>query len=95
TRPADFVRPPLEHAKVMERSLRRWPNAYAALKRRYIRYNQDVAAVKKLEEEGKALLVAPADISGMSTLTRDKAAIQRLYRMGYDQGERIERFARR
>lgn len=95
TRPADYVRPPMEHARLMERSMRRWPNVYAALKRRYIRYNQDVAAVKKLEEAGKALLVAPADISGMSTLTRDRAAIQRLYRMGYDQGERIERFARR
>jgi predicted patatin/cPLA2 family phospholipase len=89
TRPADYVRPPLEHQSAMEKMLRSWPDAYAALKRRYVRYNQDVQAVKDLEQEGKALLVAPSDIAGMSTLTRDKAAIQRLYDMGYAQGERI------
>jgi len=94
TRPADFVRPPLEHQKAMERMLRQWPNAYAALKRRYIRYNRDVEAVKELEREGKALLAAPTDIEGMSTLTRNKAAVERLYRMGYDMGERVLRFAR-
>ncbi len=94
TRPVDFVRPPLDHQKMMERALRRWPNAYAALKRRYVRYNQDIAAVKELEKAGKALVVGPSDISGMSTLTRNKAAVERLYHMGYDQGEKIERFVR-
>ena len=89
TRPAGYLRPPLEHEQVMEKALRRWPNAYAALKRRSVRYNLDVAAVKELEKEGKALLVAPASIGGMSTLTRDKEAVERLYRMGYEQGQRI------
>ncbi len=86
TRPADFVRPPLTHQRALEKALHKWPAAFAALKRRYIRYNQDVAAVKEMEQTGKALLVAPSDIAGMSTLTRNKAAVERLYRMGYDQG---------
>ena len=89
TRPANYLRPPLAHPEVMERALRRWPNAYGALLRRSARYNRDVDAVKAMEREGRALLVAPADIAGMSTLTRDKAAVERLYRMGYRQGERI------
>lgn len=92
TRPADYLRPPLEHREVLEKALRRWPNTYAALVRRSIRYNQDVAAVKALEQEGKALLVAPSDIGGMDTLTRDKAAVERLYHMGYDQGPRVLEF---
>lgn len=92
TRPADYLRPPLERAEMMETAMRNWPNAYGALLRRSVRYNTDVAAVKKLEQEGKALLVAPADIGGMSTLTRDKAAVERLYHMGYDQGDRIMAF---
>lgn len=95
TRPADYVRPPQDHQKAMERALRRWPNAFAALKRRYVRYNQDVAAVKKMEQEGKALLVAPSDIAGMSTLTRDKEAIRRLYDMGYAEGPRVLAFAQK
>ena len=93
TRPAHYRRPILDHRDAMEAALRDWPNAYSALLRRSIRYNRDVAAVKELEKEGKALLVAPGDIAGMSTLTRDKEAIERLYHMGYDQGGRILDFA--
>lgn len=95
TRPAGFRRPPLEHQHAMEKMMRRWPNAYAALKRRAARYNRDIDAVKELEKEGRALLVAPSDIQGMSTLTRDKEAIKRLYDMGYQKGERVLEFARR
>lgn len=92
TRPAGYLRPPLDHREVMEKALRRWPNAYGALLRRAPRYNRDVEAVKELEREGKALLIAPADISGMATLTRDREAVERLYHMGYAQGPRLMDF---
>lgn len=93
TRPAHYCRPMLDHREAMEVALHDWPGTYSALLRRSIRYNRDVAAVKELEKEGKALLVAPRDISGMSTLTRDKDAILRLYQMGYDQGPKVLEFA--
>jgi len=92
TRPADYLRPPLEHQDMMEKALRNWPNAYGALLRRAARYNRDVAAVKELEKEGKALLIAPSDIQGMSTLKRDRAAVERLYHMGYADGEKVLAF---
>ena len=92
TRPAGYRRPLLEHRGMLEKALRDWPNAYSALLRRSARYNRDVAAVKELERAGKALLVAPADIGGMSTLTRDKEAMERLYQMGYEQGPRVLEF---
>ena len=76
----------------METALGRWPNTYSALLRRSIRYNRDVAAIREMEREGKALLAAPSDIGGMATLTRDKAAVERLYHMGYDEGPRILKF---
>ena len=95
TRPADYLRPSLDHPEVMEKALRRWPNTYGALIRRSARYNRDVAAVKELEKEGRALLIAPADIGGMATLTKDKEAVERLYHMGYEQGHRIMEFVER
>lgn len=94
TRPADYRRPALAHEDVMKAMLRRHPATYAALLRRAARYNRDVAEVKKLAQQGKALLVAPSDITGMATLTRDKEAIERLYHMGYDQGPQVLEFAR-
>ena len=42
--------------------------------------------------EGKALVVAPSDIAGMATLTKDRAAVERLYHMGYEQGPKIMEF---
>lgn len=89
TRPAEFCRPLLGHDAAMGRMLRKWPKAYAALKRRPVRYNTDVAAVKAMETEGKALLISPSDIGKMSTLTRDKAAVERLYQMGYADGKKV------
>ena len=93
TRPAGYRRPMLDHREAMETALHDWPGTYSALLRRSIRYNRDVAAVKELERAGKALLVAPSDIAGMSTLTRDREAIERLYQMGYDQGPKVLEFA--
>ena len=95
TRPVDYLRPLLDHREVMEKAMSRWPLAYAALLRRGARYNRDIEAVKELEREGKALLVGPADIGGMGTLTKDKAAVERLYHMGYEQGPRILEFIAR
>ncbi len=95
TRPVDYLRPLLDHREVMEKAMSRWPLAYAALLRRSVRYNRDIEAVKELEREGKALLVGPADIGGMGTLTKDKAAVERLYHMGYEQGPRILEFIAR
>lgn len=92
TRPVDYLRPPLDHREMMEKALRRWPNAYGALLRRSARYNRDVAAVQELEREGKALVIAPSDIGGMATLTKDREAVERLYHMGYAQGPRLMEF---
>ena len=89
TRPADFVRPPLEHHGAMKALLRRWPNTMEALEVRYLRYNGAVAEVKALEAQGKALLLAPDSIAGMETLTKDETAVQRLYQKGYKDGEKI------
>ena len=95
TRPGDYLRPPLDHQEVLEKALGRWPLTYAALLRRSARYNRDVAAVKEMEKEGKALLIAPADIGDMRTLTKDREAVERLYHMGYEQGHRIMEFVER
>ena len=95
TRPAEFCRPLLGHDAMMGRMLRKWPNTYAALKRRSVRYNTDVAAIKAMEARGKALLVGPSDIGDMGTLTRDKAAVERLYQMGYADGKRVLEFVER
>ena len=92
TRPSDFVRPPLGHLPAARFSLRAYPKALEALTHRHEKYNQAVAEVKELERQGKALLLAPADIDGMSTLKRSEFAMERLYGYGYQDGAKIAAF---
>ncbi|WP_186564614.1 patatin-like phospholipase family protein [Lawsonibacter celer] len=92
TRPRDFVRGPQKPMRVAQRALRRYPKALESLKQRHIRYNEAVSELKRLEAEGKALLLAPADIDGMSTLTRNEMAMERLYGYGYQDAAKIAGF---
>ena len=48
-----------------------------------------------MPKQGKALLLAPADIEGISTLRRNGLAMDRLYGYGYQDGARLEAFLAR
>ncbi len=53
------------------------------------RYNDAVEYAKQLEKEGRLLIVAPDDISGVDTTKRSKEALLRLYCKGYADGGAI------
>ena len=40
--------------------------------------------MKKLEEEGKLLVIEPKDCFGVDTLTRDREQMKKLYDEGYE-----------
>ena len=44
---------------------------------------------KKLRDEGKVLIVSPESIGKMSTLTKDKEALDMLYKTGYADAKKI------
>lgn len=92
TRPRDFRRPPLKYTRAMAAAMRAYPRAWDALQRRHEVYNRQVAEVKELEREGRALLLAPADIEGMSTLRHNELAMERLYGYGYQDGKKAAAF---
>lgn len=48
--------------------------------------------VKELEKDGKALILAPKDIEGMTTLKRDRDAMEKLYSYGVSDAEKIRDF---
>ncbi len=54
------------------------------------RYNEQVTAAKEWEKEGKVLIVSPDDTEGVSTLSKEREALDRLYRKGYRDGARIK-----
>ena len=63
---------------------KKYPKAAEGLSCRYRLYNEGVLLAKKLEKEGKALIIAPDDCCGVDTLKRTKESLEALYKKGYN-----------
>lgn len=92
TRPRDFIRTPKKDERRAKLLRRKYPRTAENLQRRAERYNTEVALAKTYEEKGKALIIAPDDIAGLDTLTKDKAVLEQLYDKGYRDAAAIPDF---
>lgn len=92
TRPRDYYRDSKDDeisAKLLERHC---PEVAKRVMRRADLYNFQMDQVKELEKDGKALILAPKDIEGMTTLKRDRDAMEKLYSYGVSDAEKIRDF---
>ena len=92
TKPEDLIRTPEQDERIAHIMRRRYPDAAEGLRLHAQRYNEGVALAQKYAEAGKALIVAPDDTCGVTTLTRDPALLDTLYRKGCDDGVKIKNF---
>lgn len=92
TRPLDPPRGPGRDSFLADRIQHRYPFAARKLRTRVGRYNECVTLAKRYAEEGRVLIVAPDDITGLTTLARDKATLIRFYHKGYEDAKRIRAF---
>ena len=95
TRTADEIRGPQKNMWIFKMWLRKYPAIVKALAERHIKYNRAIAEIKELEKEGKVLLIAPDDICGMGSLTKDMDTINAIYKKGYEDAKKIEDFMNR
>ncbi len=95
TLPADTVRTSDRDIKLAARIRKKYPLAAEKLAQRAKRYNEGVTLAKSCAEDGKALIVAPDDTCGVSTLSRDAGALRRLYEKGYRDGAKIVPFMKK
>ncbi|MUH59425.1 patatin-like phospholipase family protein [Bifidobacterium canis] len=84
TRPRDFYRNPDKDILSSMMLAPSYPNAAHALLNRAHTYNYELGLAKRLELQGKVLIIAPKTIRGMSTLTKNSDAIHNLYTRGYN-----------
>lgn len=92
TKPRDVIRTSEKDEKLAARIRKRYPLTAEKLCKRAVRYNEDVGWAKQYEKEGKLLILAPDDICGMDTLTRDSEVMKRMYWKGIKDAERIKDF---
>lgn len=92
TKPRDAVRQPGQDTRIAKLIQRRYPEAANALRNRAQAYNRCVETAKRLEKQGKVLIVAPEDTCGVDTMAKEKSALDRLYHMGYQDASPIRAF---
>ncbi len=92
SKPAHERRDPARDEKLARRLRRSYPAAAEQLAARAAKYNEGVERALKLEEEGRVLVVAPDDVCGVGTLTKDSAPLVKLYDKGYAAASKIEAF---
>ena len=71
---------------------RKYPAIAEAVDKMTDKYTQTLTKALELQEEGKVLIIAPDDIFGMKTLTKDVDKLNALYEKGYKDAERIKEF---
>ena len=92
TKPENIIRTSEKDELLAARIRKKYPNAAEKLRQRANRYNVGVALAQEYVKQGKALIVAPDDTCGVSTLSRDPADMHRLYEKGYADGQKINSF---
>ena len=92
TRPENTLRSPEKDVRLARRLWKKYPKAAERLRSRSERYNESVILTQSYVQEGKAIIIAPDDISGVDTMSKSKEALQRLYEKGYHDAETIKTF---
>ncbi|MCI1931721.1 MAG: patatin family protein [Clostridia bacterium] len=92
TKPRELIRTSKKDERLAKILAKKYPKAAANLCLRAKRYNEGVKIAKELEAKGKAVIIAPDDITGMSTLTKNRGAMKRLYDKGYNDAKQILSF---
>lgn len=72
--------------------VRKYPQTAVRMYTMIDKYNEGVDFLKKLEKQGKVLILSPDDCCKVTTLGRTKEGIETLYRKGYNDGEKIKNF---
>ena len=92
TRPVSQPREAKKDRVIADLLSRSYPKAGECMRMRYRTYNDGVAHAQALQAQGKVLIIAPDDICGLSTLTKDREKLQRMYDKGVRDAQAIPAF---
>lgn len=92
TRPEHILRSSERDEKIARRLRRKYPQAAERLRLKAEQYNRSVMLAQSYAKQGKAIIIAPDDISGVDTISKNKEALQRMYQKGYHDAEMIKAF---
>ncbi len=92
TRPLNEKKKQGADAKAAAVMKKKNPKITAKLLERAELYNSSVEKAKKLQKEGRCLIIAPDDCCGITTLSKNAENLEKLYKKGYNDGGKIKEF---
>ncbi len=92
TRPVNQIKNTGADGKAAALLNKKNPQIAQALRNRADLYNKSVEKALHLEKEGKCLIISPDDCCGITTLSKNKTNLDRLYKKGYNDGKIIKDF---
>ena len=93
TRTEGYVKELSKGVKIISKLFKRkYPKVSEAMLKRHEMYNEQVKYCKKLEEEGKAVILRPSEEVQIDSFEKDLDKMERVYRYGYNLAiENLER----
>lgn len=84
TRERDFVKKKESIIPLIKIAYKKYPKLIEAMENRHIMYNNELEKLRKLEKEGKALVIAPADTHNIGRTERKSSILLSYFKEGYD-----------
>ncbi len=84
TREHGFIKTPEKFRSVYKRMYKEYPLMIEALDRRHEQYNESLAFIKQLEQEGKAVVIAPNAPLPVSRFEKNPEKMKAVWKIGYD-----------
>lgn len=88
TRPRDYVKAPMGHARLLRWLLRKHPAVAKAMLNRHTLYAQQVAYAQQEATAGRALVLQPDTDLGIPHVCHDAELMRRVYETGREMGQR-------
>ena len=92
TKPIGLVRSDARDKHLAHLLQSHYPAAAEGLRRRAWRYNTAVQRAQELERQGLVCIIAPDSTEGMSTLTKNRAGLEKMYAKGKQDAEALVRW---
>lgn len=89
TRERGFIKKKESFLPFIKVAYKKYPKLIEALENRHIMYNNELEKLRKLESEGKALVIAPADTHKIGRTERKSSVLLPYFKEGYNDTEKI------
>ena len=86
TQPRGFAKKPASMPALYHFALRKYPGIVKAMDRRHLVYNHTLQRLKKMENENRALVLAPPETLTLDRFGKDKGQLETSYKAGRKSG---------